>query len=446
MGIKLPDILEKEFGREVLINKLNIAVWVYISGSFIARFFLQKLPTLSIKPLLLQPVKRNKIANHLITRSVFSLFNIMPFTLLIPFFIKTIIPEYSATASVCWLTAVVSLIMSNHLLSIYLKWKFNEGKTISYIIIGVIALVFAANYIDHLNISEKLSYAIGIIPSNPQWVVLFIATPLLLYILNLKYITNNLYLSVSKETNNNVRTEAYSFLKSFGDMGSMLALEAKLIFRNKRSRTALILSFVFILYGLMIYKDEKSELFLLFIGGFMSTSLFMMNYGQFIPAWHSNYFSLFMAQNISVKKFLYSAYILMVVVTSISFIISTAYALLDPKYVLFNLCIVLYNLGVNLPLILLAGCKSRKRLDLDSSGMGFNKGISGFQYLVAIPLMVFPILFLLFFDLFFSTEGAFIALGLMGIPGILFHSKLLDMISKAYLSEKYKILSAYKNS
>jgi hypothetical protein len=41
------------------------------------------------------------------------------------------------------------------------------------------------------------------------------------------------------------------------------------------------------------------------------TGIFMLNYGQFVPAWDSNYYGMMMSQNIPMKQYLNSKAVLM---------------------------------------------------------------------------------------------------------------------------------------
>jgi hypothetical protein len=49
----------------------------------------------------------------------------------------------------------------------------------------------------------------------------------------------------------------------------------------------------------------------------------MLNYGQFVPAWDSNYYGMMMSQNIPMKQYLNSKAVLMSV--SADFVLSTPY-------------------------------------------------------------------------------------------------------------------------
>ncbi len=59
----------------------------------VVRFFFQELPTMTIAPYLHLPMKRSKLVNNMLIRSVFSFFNFMPLFLFVPYGLITLAPQ-----------------------------------------------------------------------------------------------------------------------------------------------------------------------------------------------------------------------------------------------------------------------------------------------------------------------------------------------------------------
>ncbi len=128
----------------------------------------------------------------------------------------------------------------------------------------------------------------------------------LLYFLNRQYLWNRFFLDELSQKKKEGSTYDFSWLSQVGEYGKMLSLEVKMIARNKRPRTTAMMSVLFILYGLIIYKQTEKPLpeFIFVFGGMFMTGVFGMMYGQFFPAWHSRYYPLLMAQNVKMKQIL----------------------------------------------------------------------------------------------------------------------------------------------
>ena len=209
-----------------------------------------------------------------------------------------------------------------------------------------------------------------------------------------------------------------------------------------------IMTVIFLCYGLLIYRnDGGKELpeFIFIIGGLIVVCMFSISYGQFFPSWHSNYFSMLMCQRLKMKQFLQSFYMLVTVISVSCFIITLPYALMHSKIIYIHLVILLYNLGVNIPIIFFFGLYSKNRLDLNQSSVMNYQGMDASQWLARLPLLLGPIILFYVFKFFFGVEGGYIGLGAMGIIGILFHSVIIQFFSKEYLKKKHELIQNYKN-
>jgi hypothetical protein len=82
--------------------------------------------------------------------------------------------------------------------------------------------------------------------------------------------------------------------------------------------------------------------------GILMTGVFMLNYGQFVPAWDSNY-CMMMSQNIPMKQYLNSKAVLIGFCADFRF--CTPYLYFGWKILVINLACATYNLGVNILII-----------------------------------------------------------------------------------------------
>ena len=148
------------------------------------------------------------------------------------------------------------------------------------------------------------------------------------------------------------------------------------------------------------------------------TGMFLSNFGQFIPAWDSEYYSMMMSQNIPLKKYLESKVALISLSIVVMFLLSIPYVYFGWKALAINFACAVYNFGVNIPVILFFGSFNRKRIDLTKSALGNMQGTSATQFLVLLPLMVVPCLIYFLLKTFVSFElaiGVLCSLGLVGI-------------------------------
>ena len=269
-----------------------------------------------------------------------------------------------------------------------------------------------------------------------------------IYFLNFSYLKHNFYLdnSLQSKTQQEATTTDLGWTKRFGEIAPFLQLDLKLIWRNKRPRTTVWMSFLFLAYGLMIYTNPhyKDTPSFFVVVGILMTGIFMLNFGQFIPSWDSNYYGMMMSQNIPMKQYLTSKAGLMSVSIVVLAILSTPYLYFGWRILAINLACATYNLGVNIPILLFAGSYNKKKIDLEKSPFMNYQGTGATQWIVGLPLMIVPALVFYGVSTILNPEIALIVLSSLGIIGIGMRSFLIDKIAEGFRKRKYATIEGFK--
>ena len=177
--------------------------------------------------------------------------------------------------------------------------------------------------------------------------------------------------------------------------------------------------------------------------GIFSTGIFLMNFGQFIPAWDSSYYKMLMSQNIKYERYLNSKFMLMTISIVILFVLGIPYVYFGWKILAVHFAAMIYNIGVNTHVILFGGSFNRKRINLDEKAAFNYKGTGAVQWLIGIPLMLFPMGLFWMISWLSNFESAVITLLILGFAGIAFHKNLMTIINKKYQESKYKMIHAF---
>ena len=127
-----------------------------------------------------------------------------------------------------------------------------------------------------------------------------------------------------------------------------------------------------------------------FVGVFV-TGIFLINFGQFIPAWDSGYYKLLMSQNIAYKDYLKSKYTLMSLSVALLFLLSIPYVYFGWKILVAHFAAAIYNIGINTHVMLYGGSFNRKKIDLDQKAAFNYQGTGAVQWIIGIPLMLIPL-------------------------------------------------------
>lgn len=448
LGVFMPELLKEVYPQASFITPVfGQFLLYYMLIDLILRFFLQDLNVISIQHYLILPIRKTRVIHFLLRTSVFNFFNILPLLIVVPFAIRGVAPEYGALHALGWFASMCFVIVFDHYLAIYLKRVVVVKSAIVLGFAALVAVLLTGNFMGFINLNGFSGMIFGSIGAYPLIGLIPAAFAILLYWVNFRFLFKNTYLDVwEKKKSSEVNTARFSFLESRGIMGAIIANELKLITRNKRTRNLLIMSALFSLYGLIFYTNKMyndSNTWLFFVGIFM-TGIFMIQYGQFMVAWESSYFDGILTRSYSIEDFYRAKFMLLAVSCVIFYIISIAYVYFGPMAFWLNTAAFIYNIGVNIFIVLYATTYHKKRIDL-SRGTAFNyQGTSGIQMLFALPLLFAPILIFKAFEVFGKPYYGLIFLSIIGLLNLAFSKYWFKEIVKNFQEKKYKNAQGFR--
>ncbi len=446
MGVGLYYILLKmEMEPFTVVNRFLL---YYLIGDLIFRFSLQNTPVMNIRPLLSFNISKNSIVGYSLGKTVLSFFNWMHIFFLLPFTIILIIEGFDPTGAIAWFFGVFALIFFNNFLNI-----LSDNKKLLLYGVGGILIVIAG--LHYYGIFDSTIYTAPVFTALYTSPVLVIVPFLMLAIitwLTFLFFKNHLYLdsglSIKKK---DAHTENFTWLNQFGSLGTFLKNDIKLIKRNKRSRTTITISILFIFYGLLFFtggiEAYEGPVWRIFAGIFV-TGGFLFTFGQFVPSWDSSYYPLMMSQNIQYREYLNSKWWLMVIVTLITTLISSFYLYFGWEVYLAILVGAIYNIGVNAHMVLWAGAYIKTPIDLSKNKnvFGNKQAFNLKSLLLSIPKLVFPMLLYAIGHYLFNPTIGYLIVAVAGGLGFALKNKVFTIIENIYKSEKYKTIAAYKQT
>lgn len=418
----------------------------YCIIDLIIRLLLQKIPVLNIRPLLVLPIKKPTIVNFSLGKTYLSFFNLLHLFFFMPFTVVLLIEGYDVASVLIWHFSVFCLIFSNNFIGILLNNKDN----LFFIFIGLVVAFAACQYYNVFDVTVYTAvFYQGLF--DTKWVFLIPVGLLIgLFYITFHYFKSELYLDAGLASKHEIaKTENLTWLNQFGTVGTFLKNDIKLIKRNKRSKTTVIMSVLFLFYGMLFFSsgiEAYDNPFMHMFAGIFVTGGFLFTFGQFVPSWDSSYYPLMMTQNIPYKGYLSSKWWLVVIATVISSLLSAFYLYFGWEVYLTILVGAVYNIGVNSHLVLLGGAYTKTPVDLTSSkgAFGDKKAFNVKTMLISLPKLLLPmLLYGLGTALFNATTGlAFVAVA--GVLGFVLRNKVFSLIEKVYKTEKYATLDAYK--
>lgn len=435
-------ILKKEFPEQDPLQMVNSYLLYAILGDLILRYLMQKLPVMNIKPMLMLPIKKSKLVHYVLGKSSFSAFNIFGLFFYIPFSVVLIKEGYDTSGVLGWLFFIILIIQSSN----FLNFLINKNNVAFGVILTTLASLIALQNFDVLDVTGFGGQIFDAIYANPIYALIGLVVLGVLYNLNFKQLLNQVYLdqAVSQKVEE-AKSADLSFANRLGDVAPFIKNDMRLIWRNKRTKTVFLMSFLFLFYGLIFFTQEtyRNMPAMLMFASLFVTGGFTFNYGQFIPAWDSAHYKMLMSQGFKYRKFLESKWILMVVMTAILYFLSIPYLYFGLDIFLMITCGAIFNIGFNSLFLLFAGSFNRKRIDLNKSGFGNTQGTSATQFVVIIPLMLFPMLIFWLLNKFVGGNSGYIAVASIGIVCLLLKNYAMNFIEKKYIKDKYVMINAF---
>ncbi len=446
-GFFLKEIITKIFPGENIISIFNGFIAYYFLMDFIFRIQFQELPAVSIAPYLHLNISKNRIVNFLNLKAAFSLFNFFPLFLFLPFCFTEVAASLGKFPSAMYAVSIFSLACINNFGVLYLKRKSITKISYMVIAVAVLAALIALEYFKIISIKDGANWVFNKAATNPISGFMFLIIAVGIFIINTKYLRSNLYVEeISKKARKRTATD-YPLLNRFGKAGELAALEIKLIVRNKRPRSLVLLSLIFLFYGVIMFKEPdlaNNKFTLPIMVALLITGNASLGYGQLMFGWQGAHFDGLLANKISFKNFIKAKFLLLNISITFITLLSFLYAFISWKLICIILATYLFNIGVNSALILYVATYRYQRIDLSRNTM-FNRQGSSFTHVLAvIPMFLLPLSIFWLFNYLHKPFAGVAAIGLFGITFILMRNFWINIIVKKFASQRYKIAEGFR--
>ena len=437
-------ILKKIFTDTDVVESFARILFYYFLIDLIFRFVAQQIPTLSIQPYLTLPIPKSKLLHYPLIKSVSSFINVLALLLILPFFVKVICSTYPPLFCLTWIITVLSLIATNNFVNFSLKKYFSKRPLLIMLLLAIVCLVIYLDVNKFISFSLVFSADLLNIAKLPILVLIPMMIVILSYYIGYNLLKKNAYiedLQISQRNN----SANLSFLSQYGEIGNLMSTEIKMILRNKRPKSLLFFSPIFLAYGFIFYKgpDIDNYMILIFMGFFL-TAAFGVIYGQYSFSWESSYFDSYIANKISPFNYVKSKYLLFAVTSVTCFIITLPYALISYKIAFINAAMLLYNIGISSIMLLLFCTYNTSRIDLGRSQFMNYQGTGFTQFVSIIPVLGFPITVYGVFNYFNMPQYSIYVLGLIGFIAIVFNKYLLQVVERQFVKRKYKMALGFR--
>ena len=447
IGYMSQNLLDEFFPDQdptVVISRFMI---YYLLGDWVARYMLQKFPNLAIKRYLTQNISRSSISHFLSTRSLFSFFNLAPLFLFIPVYLKTIVPNTDHPLP--YLLMMIMLIFISHYFVMYVDRYFGKNWKVSALIIAILSTSAMLDYRGLISLGEIFLPIFLYLGSNFIGPLILLAITCVLYFLNYNLLRDHARIDddLLRISGKEVTSKNYVFFDRFRpEIGRIMELDFKLLLRNKRTKSFLFASLIFVFYPFLLTRDMgefDSYGFLLFVGTFIVGS-FTLNIGQVMFSINSGHFEQILCHRLNLKDYINAKYTLLAVANLGLFILTLPYGFINTKFILTNAAMCLFVTGIVIYGYMYLGLKYSKKFEINKGGMFNMQGFGAAHFVVMIPIMAFPILLYLPFGLSGYPLVGVLMIALAGLLGIVLKDKFINKALNSLQVKKYEMNANFK--
>jgi hypothetical protein len=447
LGLSLQHFLPQFFPGQDIVRVFCGLILYYFSIDILMRFLLQELPVLSIQPYLGQNIRRRQLVRFLNVRSLFQFFNLLPLFIFIPFIVTFIGHAHGPLVAACFAISILAITLFNHFLILYIKRKIiiNSWWLVGFL--GAIGILIALDYFHVFSFRALSTSLFTLLLQSPWLTVVFVALGIASLVNNSRFLRQNLYFEEIARRGRQRQTTEYTWLQQWGLTGELVALNLRLMLRNKRTKALVMMTFVILLYGFIFYKPVylKSEHTpMILMGALFITGIFIMGYGQFLFAWHSGYFDALMSLPISIREFIRAQFMMFIAIGTLTFVVSSLYGLISWKIIPFQIAAFLYNIGINSVVVIYFATRSYKAIDLTRSATFNYQGTGMSQWINMLVVLLAPVLLYWGLAWAFNSWVALTVLGLLGLVSLLLQNWWINWLTGQFQARKHTILAGFR--
>lgn len=444
LGVISGELLETYFEGRNTLYLAGAFLLYYLPVDILTRYFIQKFPTLSIKPYLLLPVKRSRMARYLLLRSLASFFNFLPLFLIVPFYVVYLRENYGGAEQVSFLLLSIGIILSSNYISFWVTKGSDLKNYYAGSLIGVILVFLYLEYQGLISTLPAVESAAEFILSGSLTASIFIALALGVYTALHGYFKKQLHFNLQQSQGGGFGNSLkLGWFGRFGRPGKIMDLELRLILRAKRARSYL-LSSVFVLFFPLFMIDQSSPDVIYIFVGLLITGVIALNHGQLLLSWNALHFDLLMSRGNTVRDIFRAKYYFLALTCALMFVLSIPYFFYEPRIVLYTAALLFYNASFSILIYMLLASFNSLRIDPNEGGAFSLSGFGAAHYLIGIPIFVVPMV-LFYTGKYIGGEmtGLLFIAG-FGVLGIIFHQQLIEGCTRLFEKNRYKISAAFR--
>ncbi len=453
----------------------------YLVIDLLFRLPAQTVPGFGIRPYLHLPIKRRRLLRFFTHLSFVNIFNFFALVLFTPFAVKTFFIQGKTLEGTVRLVTIFIFILNNSLLVFWLKNILHTTAGAVFYLVLALSCLLVLETATHFSLAFVSARVFDFLFTNHPFILLPVALFALLYLLTGRLLGRQCYRKseLVPAHSKTLFVKYPAWLENKSELGRYIALEIKMLWRNKRARTMVLLSFCAFLAGFLMFNNLdfgqpppgnirqnmispnntppgtavnspdpltaptahlpwKTELLLVYMAVLM-TGIFLLTLGRFFFALPGRFWDRMMVSCRVIRLYFKAKIYIIIACTILVFFTTLSYGLMDTRLLFLLLAGLLYNLGISLPGLLFLTLFTRQRLDLNAAVFSQQDRDKTAELYILLPFFILPAVIYMAVRHTGNGNGGFFVLAAMGVLGIVLFKLWFRLFFLTYQNQKYKL-------
>lgn len=407
---------------------------IFFVFDFSVRFFSQHIPNISMQVLYL-PISRKTIAHSICFASLANRLNLFPFALWLPHLL------FSVTNALPWIFVLVSFTVCSNYVNLLLQNQSGVRVKIAiYLAFLIAASVVAANDFlspkagdEFARLDLKLTLMLGWLFSGCAY---FLSYLRILQKLNLDSFDK-------QEVKSGLLFQRVFDLSTSMISDQLLVLELRLLTRNRRPLTYVLLSVLWACYlAYTVMPDFPADSLWFLLTATTATASTLLFYCQYIFSWESEYFE-YLLLHTHPKEYILSkrsALNILLAVNAFLLMPLITFSFTDLPII----SLLLYHFGVSIPVIICLSMWNTKRLSLGRGSFLNYEGSTLATFMVIIFLIASPLAIWLVLSVLNIEENIFNVMLALGFAGLVARHFLNGLAVDLFQKRRWQMFAEFQ--
>lgn len=436
----------------------NMEPYDYVNGvlpffflvDYVIRNGMRKEATQLMEPYLLLPIKRKRLLDMLLLRSVLDWFNLIWLFFFIPFALISVWPYWGLWGVLTYIAGIYLLTIANALWFQVTDALFKRSVWFILIPAGFYLSLFVLYFVlDGIPIQDMfMDFGDGMIQGKALTFLMLAAFTVIMF-LACRYVMGILcQRDIEPRSKEKVRSlKAFTFLSRWGQIGEYLLLEVRLYSRNKTPRRAIrtivpiILVFTITLTTTDVFKDFMATFILSY--NFMIVSMMALSS---IMSYEGNYIDCLMIRKESIRSLLLAKYVFSALVTLIPLLFFIPIMILMKGIWLTCFSMFLFTIGAGAFMFMQLAVYNDYTIPLSSDLTTQKNMAKQTNLLITLLALAVPLILKSVLDRFLDWPWGDIVLGIIGAGFILTHQKWIGNIYHRLMTRRYKNMEGMRTT